>query len=118
MISEVWRAIRLVVDTGLHTKGWTEADAIQYFKDNSSISEGAIVAEVQRYMVMPGQATAYKIGMLKIQELRERAETTLGDKFDIKAFHDVILGGGAMPLEILERQVNLWIEAEQKAVAG
>lgn len=116
LVNEIWRAIRLVVDTGLHAKGWTEADAIQYFKDNSSISEGAIVAEVQRYMVMPGQATAYKIGMLKIQELRKKAEETLGDNFDIKAFHDVILGGGAMPLELLERQVNLWVEEEQKAV--
>src|SRR5690606_13390864 len=114
LVNEIWRAIRLVVDTGLHSKGWTEEQAIQYFKDNSSISEGAIVAEVQRYMVMPGQATAYKIGMLKIQELRKKAEDALGDKFDIKDFHDVILGGGAMPLEILERQVNLWIEAEQK----
>lgn len=118
LVNEIWRAIRLVVDTGLHSKGWTEEQAIQYFKDNSSISEGAIVAEVQRYMVMPGQATAYKIGMLKIQELRKKAEDALGDKFDIKAFHDVILGGGAMPLEILERQVNLWIEAEQKKSVG
>lgn len=109
LVNEIWRAIRLVVDTGLHAKGWTEADAIAYFSENSSIAPGAIKAEVQRYMVIPGQATAYKIGMLKIQELRQRAEEQLGDKFDIRAFHDVILGGGAMPLELLERRVNSWI---------
>ncbi|CAN5367857.1 DUF885 domain-containing protein [soil metagenome] len=116
LVNEIWRAIRLVVDTGLHAKGWTEADAIKYFKDNSSISEGAIKAEVQRYMVMPGQATAYKIGMLKIQELRAKAESALGDQFDIMAFHDVILGGGAMPLEILERRLNFWINSQQENI--
>ncbi len=113
LVNEIWRAIRLVVDTGLHTKGWTEADAIKYFQENSSIAEGAIIAEVQRYMVMPGQATSYKIGMLKIQELRQSAENQLGDKFDIKGFHDTILGSGALPLELLERRVNEWIEAEK-----
>ncbi len=113
LVNEIWRAIRLVVDTGLHSKGWTEADAIAYFTENSSISQGAIKAEVQRYMVIPGQATAYKIGMLKIQELREKAETELGDAFDIKGFHDTILGGGAMPLEILEKRVNHWIESQK-----
>ncbi len=115
LVNEIWRAIRLVVDTGLHTKGWTEADAIAYFTENSSISQGAIKAEVQRYMVIPGQATAYKIGMLKIQELRKRAETELGDAFDIKGFHDTILGGGAMPLEILERRVDQWIASQKNA---
>ncbi len=115
LVNEIWRAIRLVVDTGLHTKGWTEADAIAYFTENSSISQGAITAEVQRYMVIPGQATAYKIGMLKIQELRKRAETELGDAFDIKGFHDTILGGGAMPLEILERRVDQWIASKKNA---
>jgi uncharacterized protein (DUF885 family) len=109
LVNEIWRAIRLVVDTGLHAKGWTEADAIKYFSENSSIAEGAIIAEVQRYMVMPGQATSYKIGMIKIQELRQKAEDELGDKFDIKGFHDTILGGGALPLELLERRVNTWI---------
>jgi len=111
LVNEIWRAIRLVVDTGLHAKGWTEADAIKYFSENSSIAEGAIIAEVQRYMVMPGQATSYKIGMIKIQELRQKAETELGDKFDIKGFHDTILGGGALPLELLERRVNTWINS-------
>ncbi len=109
LVNEIWRAIRLVTDTGLHAKGWTEADAIKYFSENSSIAPGAIQAEVRRYMVIPGQATGYKIGMLKIQELRKLAETELGDKFDIKAFHDVVLGGGALPLDILEKVVKEWI---------
>tara|TARA_R110000765_G_scaffold43091_3_gene90539 strand:- start:965 stop:2767 length:1803 start_codon:yes stop_codon:yes gene_type:complete len=113
LVNEIWRAIRLVVDTGIHAKGWTEADAIKYFTENSSISQGAIKAEVQRYMVMPGQATSYKIGMLKIQELRKMAETELGDKFDIKGFHDIILGGGALPLELLERKVKAWISIQK-----
>lgn len=110
LVNEIWRAIRLVVDTGLHAKGWTEADGIRYFEENSSIAPGAIKAEVQRYMVMPGQATSYKIGMLKIQELRGKAELELGDQFDIREFHDAILGGGALPLELLERRVNDWIQ--------
>jgi uncharacterized protein (DUF885 family) len=109
LVNEIWRAIRLVTDTGLHAKGWTEADAIKYFSENSSIAPGAIQAEVRRYMVIPGQATGYKIGMLKIQELRKLAETELGDKFDLKAFHDVVLGGGALPLDILEKVVKEWI---------
>ncbi|MCK0157734.1 DUF885 domain-containing protein [Cellulophaga sp. F20128] len=113
LVNEIWRAIRLVVDTGLHAKGWTEADAIKYFMENSSISQGAIKAEVQRYMVMPGQATSYKIGMLKIQELRKKAEAALGDQFDIKGFHDTVLGGGALPLDLLERRVTTWINAQK-----
>lgn len=109
LVNEIWRAIRLVVDTGLHAKGWTEEEAIQYFSENSSISEGAIKAEVRRYMVIPGQATGYKIGMLKIQELRAMAEEELGDQFDLRSFHDTILGGGALPLAILEEEVKRWI---------
>lgn len=107
--SEIWRAIRLVVDTGLHAKGWSEAEAISYFKANSAITKEQAQSEVRRYLVLPGQATGYKIGMLKIQELRARAESKLGDKFDIRDFHDVILGGGALPLTILERKVDNWI---------
>lgn len=109
LVNEIWRAIRLVTDTGLHAKGWTESEAIKYFSENSSIAPGAIQAEVRRYMVIPGQATGYKIGMLKIQELRNHAETELGDKFDLKGFHDVVLGGGALPLDILEKVVKEWI---------
>lgn len=109
LVNEIWRAIRLVVDTGLHAKGWTEEEANRYFSENSSISPGAIRAEVRRYMVIPGQATGYKIGMLKIQELRALAEKELGAQFDLAAFHDTILGGGALPLEILEKEVMRWI---------
>ncbi len=107
--SEIWRAIRLVVDTGLHSKGWSEQQAIDYFLANSAAPEAQARAEVRRYIVWPGQATGYKIGMLKIQELRRRAEAELGEQFDIRAFHDTILGGGAMPLTILERRVDEWI---------
>ena len=112
--SEIWRAIRLVVDTGLHSKGWTEDQAVQYFLDNSAITEAQARSEVQRYIVMPGQATAYKIGMIHIQKLRAKAEAELGDKFDIRAFHDTILGGGALPLDLLTRKVDQWI-ADTKA---
>jgi uncharacterized protein (DUF885 family) len=108
--TEIWRAIRLVVDTGIHAKGWTEEEAVDYFLANSSLAEGAIRSEVQRYIVWPGQATSYKIGMMKILELRGKAQAELGDGFDIRSFHDAVLGGGALPLEILDRRVNAWIE--------
>lgn len=110
LTNEIWRAVRLVVDTGIHAKGWSEQQAIDYFKEKVPTSETTIISEVRRYMVWPGQATSYKIGMLKIQELRARAEKQLGDKFDIRGFHDTILGGGAMPLDILDRRVNSWIK--------
>lgn len=109
LVTEMWRAIRLVVDTGIHSKDWTEQQAIDYFKQNSPISEGAILAEVRRYFAWPSQATGYKIGMIKILELRAKAKTALGDKFDIKGFHDTILGGGSVPLEVLERMVDNWV---------
>ena len=118
LITEMWRAIRLVVDTGLHAKNWTEADAVAYFAEHSPIAEGAVRSEVQRYLVMPGQATSYKIGMLKIQELRAEAETALGANFDIRGFHDTLLGGGAVPLPILERQVRNWITAQLENLEG
>lgn len=113
LVNEMWRAIRLVVDTGLHSKGWTEAQAIAYFKEKSPISEEAIISEVRRYLVLPGQATSYKIGMLKIMSLRAKAEKTLADKFDIKGFHDTVLGGGAMPLSLLEVRVKNWVNKVQ-----
>jgi uncharacterized protein (DUF885 family) len=112
---EIWRAIRLVVDTGIHSKGWTEEQAVKYFTENSSIADGAIASEVRRYITSAGQATAYKIGMLKIQELRDRARTALGDKFSYPAFHDQILGGGALPLPVLERKIDRWIESQKAA---
>jgi uncharacterized protein (DUF885 family) len=114
LTSEIWRAIRLVVDTGLHSKGWSEEQAVAYFLENSSIPEAAVRSEVRRYLVNPGQATSYKIGMIKILELRARAREQLGDQFDIRAFHDTILGGGALPLGILEQRVDQWI-ADVKA---
>jgi uncharacterized protein (DUF885 family) len=114
LTTEIWRAIRLVVDTGLHSKGWTEEQAVKYFTENSAAAEGQIRSEVRRYIVMPGQATGYKIGMIKMLELRKRAEDQLGSKFDIKGFHDTILGRGQMPLDLLERRVDQWI-AKQKA---
>ena len=115
LMSEMWRAIRLVVDTGLHAKGWTEQQAVDYFRANSSVPDAAIRSEVQRYLVNPGQATAYKIGMIRIQQLRKKAEAELGERFDIRGFHDAVLGGGAMPLDLLERRVDRWIAASKGA---
>ena len=112
--SEIWRAIRLVVDTGMHAKGWSEEQAVQYFLANSATTEAQARSEIRRYLVLPGQATSYKIGMLKIQELRRKAETALGPRFDIRAFHDTVLGGGALPLTVLEKRVDRWIADRQK----
>ena len=109
--SEMWRAIRLVVDTGMHHKKWSQQRAVDFFAQNSPAPLETIETEIRRYLVIPGQATAYKIGMIDIQRLRKMAEDQLGDKFDIKAFHDTVLGGGALPLDMLERQVKNWIEA-------
>lgn len=111
--TELWRAIRLVLDSGLHAKGWTEEQAVDYFVANSPSAEGAIRSEVRRYIVWPGQATAYKIGMHKILDLREKAKSELGDDFDIRGFHDAVLGGGAIPLSVLERRVDDWIAAQK-----
>lgn len=118
LTTEIWRAIRLVVDTGLHNKEWTEEQAVAYFKANSPAAEGQIRSEVQRYIVIPGQATGYKIGMLKILELRARAEASLGENFDIRGFHDTVLGGGALPLSILETRVDGWIASRKAAAQG
>jgi uncharacterized protein (DUF885 family) len=106
------------VDTGLHAKGWTEQQAVEYFDANSAIPLAAIKSEVRRYLIMPGQATAYKIGMIRIQQLRKKAETELGDKFDIKGFHDTVLGGGALPLTLLERRVDQWIAGQKGKTAS
>ncbi|MCZ6617993.1 MAG: DUF885 domain-containing protein, partial [Gammaproteobacteria bacterium] len=111
---EIWRAIRLVVDTGIHAKQWTEEQAVQYALLNSPRPETAVRSEIRRYFNMPAQATAYKIGMLKIQEYRAHAEAELGDEFDIRGFHDVVLGGGALPLSFLEARVNQWITKIKK----
>jgi uncharacterized protein (DUF885 family) len=110
--TELWRAVRLVTDTGLHAKRWSREDAIEYFRANSLLSERDIVKEVERYITNPGQATSYKIGELKIMELRQRARDALGDRFDIKDFHAVVLGSGSVPLDVLEDQVDSWIGAQ------
>lgn len=109
LVLEVWRAIRLVADTGINAKGWTEQQAFEFFKQNSPRSEVSMRTEVRRYFVWPGQATAYMIGRLKILELRERAKDKLGDKFDIRTFHDQVIGGGSLPLSILEKRIDNWI---------
>lgn len=103
------RAIRLVVDVGLHTKGWTREQAIQYMRDNEPISEQGAVAETERYMAIPGQALSYKIGQLKILGLRRRAEQELGGKFNIRLFHDEVLKYGNLPLDLLEARIGEWI---------
>lgn len=109
--TELWRAVRLVTDTGLHAKRWSREQAIEYFRANSLLSERDIVKEVERYITSPGQATSYKIGELKIVELRRRAEAALGERFDIRDFHAVVLGSGSVPLDVLEDQVDAWIAA-------
>ncbi len=109
---DMWRAVRLVVDTGMHYKGWTRQQAIDFFMDNAAKTEQDIVNEIDRYISWPGQALAYKIGQLQMLELRRKAELALGDDFDIKAFHDEMLGGGALPMEVLETRMNRWL-AEQ-----
>jgi uncharacterized protein (DUF885 family) len=113
--SEIHRAIRLVVDTGLHAKGWTREQAIQYSINNEAESADSIEREIERYMANPGQALSYKIGQLKIIELRNKAEKELGDEFDIKEFHNQILETGCIPLQLLENKVNNWIDSYQKS---
>lgn len=109
LTTELWRAVRLVVDTGIHAKRWTREEAIEYFVANAPLSRDEVVREVERYIVWPGQATSYKIGMIKILELRELARRELGDAFDIREFHDLILRDGPLPLDLLEEQVLGWI---------
>lgn len=111
---EIFRAVRLVVDTAIHSKKWTREQAVQYFLENSANSEGDIRTEIDRYIVWPGQATAYKIGMIKIVELRKQAETELGTDFNIAEFHDVILANGSVPLSVLETLVNKWIDSKKR----
>ena len=112
---EMWRAIRLVVDTGIHAQGWTRQQAIDYFREHSTKALHDIEVEVDRYISWPSQALAYKIGQLKIRELRTRAEKQLGARFDVRAFHDVVLGGGALPLDVLEARVDEWLRAQTKS---
>ena len=112
---ELWRAIRLVVDTGLHAKGWTRQQVLDYMDANSAAGEARRVSEAERYMAIPGQALAYKIGELKLQELRQRAERELGPKFDLRKFHTVVLVNGALPLHVVEAEVDRWIASQRGA---
>lgn len=114
---EMWRACRLVVDTGIHAKGWSKEQAVQFMLDNTALSPANIDAEVNRYISWPGQALAYKLGELKIRELRARAETALGTRFDLKRFHDAVLEQGAVPLDVLDAQIDAFIAAEKARLA-
>ena len=114
---EMWRAVRLVVDTGIHAKGWSREQAIRFFKDNSPKTDQDIVNEIDRYIGTPGQALAYKIGQMKISELRARAAAALGDRFDVRDFHDAVLGTDSVPLAALEKRIDAWI-AERRALAA
>ncbi len=111
---EIHRAIRLVVDPGLHTKGWTREQAIKYMMDNEPISEQEATAEIERYMAIPGQAVAYKVGAMKLQALRTKYAKQLGSSFNIAAFHDEVLKDGAMPLDILDEKMNAWAKTQKK----
>jgi uncharacterized protein (DUF885 family) len=111
---EMWRACRLVVDTGIHWKGWSRETARAYLADHTALGQKNVDVEIDRYIGWPGQALAYKIGELKIIELRKRAETALGAKFDIRKFHDALLSGGALPLNLLSERIDAWIARQEK----
>ena len=115
---EMWRACRLVVDTGIHALGWSKQQAIDFMSDNTALTEANIEAEVNRYISRPGQALAYKLGELRIRELRARAEAALGDDFDVRLFHDAVLGQGSVPLDVLEGQIDRWIATQQADSEG
>jgi uncharacterized protein (DUF885 family) len=111
--NDMWRAIRLVVDTGVHSQHWTRQQMVDYFHDHSSLDETNVQSEVDRYIAWPAQALGYKMGQLKILELRDKAKTALGPKFDLKAFHDQVLDSGALPMDVLEQRVDAWIAAQK-----
>ena len=115
---EMLRAVRLVVDTGMHAKGWSRQRALDYFRAQMPSSDVDSQIEIDRYITWPGQALAYKVGQLKFRELRERAHAKLGDKFDVRSFHDVVLGQGPLPMEVLEKVVDRWVEVQKKVNRG
>jgi uncharacterized protein (DUF885 family) len=110
--ADMWRAIRLVVDTGVHSQHWTRQEMVDFFHEHSGLDEPNIQSEVDRYIAWPAQALGYKMGQLKILELRDRAKQALGSKFDLRAFHDVVLDSGPVPLDVLERLVNEWTRSQ------
>jgi uncharacterized protein (DUF885 family) len=116
--SELFRAVRLVVDTGIHSQGWTRDQVVEFFRANSNEDEPMIQSETDRYIAWPGQCLSYKIGQLKFRELRERAQKELGPKFDLRTFHDEMLSGGALPLDLLDARTNAWIAAQKVAAKG
>ena len=111
---DAWRAVRLVIDTGIHHFKWTREQAIAYMKENTALSDVDIVSEVERYIAWPGQALAYKIGQIRISELRTLAQQTLRANFDIRAFHDELLSEGALPLDLLAQKMERWMKAEER----
>ena len=115
LMFDVWRSTRLVVDTGMHAMGWTRDRAIEFFRENTAMSDVGIAVEVDRYIVWPGQALAYKLGQLKFRELRTLGEARLGERFDVRAFHDLLLDEGALPLHLVERRAKDWIDARAAA---
>ncbi|RYZ69257.1 MAG: DUF885 domain-containing protein, partial [Lysobacteraceae bacterium] len=118
LVYEMWRAVRLVVDTGMHAKGWSREQAIAYFKDNAAKTDQDIVNEVDRYIGTPGQALAYKIGQMRISELRARAARELGPRFDLRSFNDAVLETGSVPLQALDRHIESWIAIQKAAGQG
>jgi uncharacterized protein (DUF885 family) len=110
----MWRAVRLVVDTGLHARHWTRQQAIDFFVENTAKTRHDIEVEIDRYIVWPGQALAYKTGELELRRLRAYAERTLGPKFDVRRFHDAVLGAGALPLDVLDRRIRAFVDAEKR----
>ena len=114
---EIWRACRLVVDTGMHALGWPRQRAIDFMKENTGLTEHNVVTEIDRYIDEPGQALAYKVGELKIKELRRLAEAELGPRFNVRAFHDAVLANGSIPLVVLEVEIRRWIDETKKGKA-
>ena len=108
------RAVRLVVDTGMHAKGWSKQQALDYFRSKMPVSDVDSEIEIDRYITWPGQALAYKVGRLKFRELRERAKVALGEDFDVRDYHDEVLSHGALPMEVLEKTINEWVATKQK----
>ena len=113
---EMWRAVRLVVDTGIHAFGWSRQKAIDYLADHTALPQSAVEDQIDRYISWPGQALSYKMGEIKIRELRAKAEKELGAKFDIRSFHDTVIGQGSLPMEVLEDVINDWIAKQKSAI--